>query len=87
MPDITIVIFVAVLAGLIGWVMAWVLGASDAIGFKKIAEDLWQLLDDIDTASDVAKENHVYYRSLVRRIHMKRFEYAESNGKTITWKK
>ena len=87
MTDITIVIFVAVLAGLIGWVMAWVFGASNAIGFQRIAEDLWQLLDDIDTASDVAKANDVQYRSLVRRIHMKRFEYAESNGKTITWKK
>ena len=87
MTDITIVIFVAIVSGFITWVLAWVLGASDALGFKKIAEDLWQLLDDIDTASDVAKANDVQYRSLVQRIHMKRFEYADSNGKSITWKK
>ena len=87
MIDLVIVIFVAITAGLAGWLLAWVLGASDAIGFKKIAEDLWQLLDDIDTASDVAKANDVQYRSLVRQIHMKRFEYADSDGQTISWRK
>ena len=34
---------------------------------------LWRLLDDIDTASDMAKENNEMYRALVEMTHRKRF--------------
>lgn len=35
---------------------------------------LWLLLDDIDTADDIAKENHAFYRSLCRKTHKARWE-------------
>ena len=35
---------------------------------------LWMLLDDIDTASDMAKSDNVAYREAVERIQRKRFD-------------
>lgn len=34
---------------------------------------LWSLLDDIDTASDLAKDNNEMYRGLVEMTHKKRW--------------
>ena len=50
-------------------------------------EVLWDLLDDIDTASDAAKGNDALYRRMVERLQKKRAEVGESlDGHTITWK-
>lgn len=35
--------------------------------YKEIAKYLYQLLDDIDTADDLAKDNEKMYRNLVRK--------------------
>ena len=35
---------------------------------------LWMLLDDVDTADDIAKADHEVYRSLCRKAHQKRWE-------------
>jgi 2-phospho-L-lactate guanylyltransferase (CobY/MobA/RfbA family) len=34
---------------------------------------LWMLLDDVDTADDIAKTDEVIYRSLCRQAHAKRW--------------
>ncbi len=49
-------------------------------------EFLWQLLDDIDTMSDVAKSNDAQYRRQVERLQARRCEVGESrDGQTVTW--
>lgn len=40
---------------------------------KKIIEYLWQIIDDIDTASDIAKSNNVAYRNMVEKLQKKRW--------------
>ena len=35
---------------------------------------LWMLLDDIDTADDIAKADDAIYRSLCRQAHKKRWD-------------
>jgi hypothetical protein len=54
--------------------------------YKKIAEELFKLLDNIDTASDMAKDNDKLYRALVAKEHKKRFNYASTDGFKIQWK-
>jgi hypothetical protein len=44
---------------------------------------LWGLLDDVDTAGDMAKRNDKAYRSIVEGIHLKRQQVAESDGYEI----
>ena len=41
---------------------------------KKTIEYLWDLLDDIDTVSDIAKEDDKLYRRLVESHQRKRFD-------------
>lgn len=53
---------------------------------EEIAQFLFQLLDDIDTADDMAKADNAGYRKLVRKIQRRRFEVAETDGYTVTWK-
>lgn len=55
--------------------------------YKKIAEKLWQSLDNIDTASDIAKNDDKMYRLLVEKEQKKRFKYADSDGHKLTWRK
>ena len=50
------------------------------------AEPLWDLLDDIDTASDVAKADNAAYRRMVEKVQRERFKYADSDGYSLTWK-
>jgi len=38
---------------------------------------LFQLLDDIDTASDMFREDHEGFRRFVRKMHEKRFEIVD----------
>ena len=44
---------------------------------------LFGLLDDIDTASDIAKENDKTYREIVERLHRRRFEVASTDGYSV----
>lgn len=50
------------------------------------ADFLFALLDDIDTASDLAKADDKAYRSLVERIQYRRFEVAATDGYTVRFK-
>ena len=51
--------------------------------YKSIALYLFGLLDDIDTASDLAKADDKLYRNLVDRTHKKRFNVAETDGYSV----
>ncbi|MCH9621784.1 MAG: hypothetical protein S4CHLAM20_12110 [Chlamydiia bacterium] len=48
--------------------------------FEAAAILLFKLLDDIDTADDIAKGNDEMFRNLVRRSHKRRFEVAWTDG-------
>ena len=54
--------------------------------FEWIATQLWDLLDDIDTISDMVKGDDKAYRKGVERIQRERFKYADSNGYVLAWK-
>ena len=45
-----------------------------------ISKDLFEMLDNIDTASDIAKGDDKLYRSLISQEHTKRFKYANPDG-------
>jgi hypothetical protein len=47
------------------------------------AHSLWGLLDDIDTANDMAKGSDGLFRKLVNDIHPKRFQAFESDGYSL----
>lgn len=49
------------------------------------ATAFWDLLDAIDTVSDMAKGDDAGYRRAVERLHRRRFEYATTDGYTLTW--
>jgi len=53
--------------------------------FKETAEFLFFLLDDVDTADDLAKDNDNLFRNLVRKAHSRRFEVASTDGYSISW--
>lgn len=54
---------------------------------EAIAKYLYQLLDDIDTAGDIAKENDKAYRAIVERIQSKKSKVVEScDGYTVVFK-
>lgn len=54
--------------------------------YKAAAEALWQLLDDIDTADDQARDDDARYRVTARTIAKRRSEHAVSfNGQTLVW--
>jgi hypothetical protein len=40
---------------------------------------LWMLLDDVDTADDIAKSDYFIYRSLCRQAHAKRWDVLNEN--------
>jgi len=40
---------------------------------KEIIEYLWQIIDNIDTVSDMAKSNDVAYRNMVEKLQKKRW--------------
>ena len=44
----------------------------------EVAQYLYGLLDDIDTASDMAKSNDVAYRNIVEKLQSKKGEVVES---------
>lgn len=50
---------------------------------KADVEFLWGLLDDIDTASDIAKNNDRWYRNRVEAIQKKRHQRVITDGHTL----
>ena len=56
---------------------------EENVRLHEIAMFLFDILDDIDTASDVAKDNHNWYRLRVEHLHCKRFEVMETDGYTV----
>lgn len=52
---------------------------------QAVADFLFSLLDDIDTASDMAKSDDQAYRAMVHRLHRRRFEVATTDGYTVTF--
>ena len=58
------------------------------MNYEAIAKELWQLLDDIDTASDIFKPTDIdsykaFYKYVMRKSE-ERHEYFESNGYDLT---
>ncbi len=64
-------------------VMAQALGPS--LPIEEIAQRLFALLDDCDTADDLAKGSNALYRHFVRRAHRARFKFATTDGYTVTF--
>lgn len=56
---------------------------KETVRLHEIAMFLFDILDDIDTASDEAKNNHEWYRKRVEHLHRKRFEVMETDGYTV----
>jgi hypothetical protein len=56
---------------------------TDADRLRADVEFLWQLLDDIDTATDMAKDNDKWYRALVEMIQGKRHQRVTSDGYSL----
>lgn len=55
---------------------------------RKIIEYLWQIIDDIDTASDLAKGNDVAYRKMVDKLQKKRWKTGiTTNGYKLDFTK
>jgi hypothetical protein len=67
----------------------WVVGTdhpsveSTVKAWNAIALFLWDLLDNIDTASDMAKGDDKAYREAVERIQRRRFEVGTTDGQTV----
>jgi hypothetical protein len=53
---------------------------QSAEAWKTRAEKLWQIIDDIDTYSDMAKSDDKLFRGLVERKQKERFEILTSDG-------
>jgi len=53
---------------------------------REIAEFLFQRLDDIDTLYDACKGNKEAFYAQVARIHPRRFEVADTDGYSLTFK-
>ncbi len=56
---------------------------TDADRLRADVEFLWQLLDDIDTAGDMAKDNDKWYRARVEMIQGKRHQRITSDGYSL----
>ena len=53
---------------------------------KRLRDDvdfLWSLLDDIDTASDIAKADDKLYRAMVEAMQNRRHERVTSDGYSL----
>jgi hypothetical protein len=60
-------------------------GAQTMADHEKAAQFLWGLLDDIDTAGDIAKSDDKTYRDIVERLQRRRFEVGSTDGHTVTF--
>ncbi len=52
---------------------------------QEVAEALWDLLDDIDTADDAFRDDDAGFRNYARKAVKERFKHAASDGYTLTW--
>ena len=50
------------------------------MNYKRAAIQLWQIIDDIDTYSDLAKDNDVLYRKLVNKKQGERHAILVTDG-------
>ena len=50
---------------------------------RQAAIKLWEIIDDIDTTDDMARENNEWYRKRVQHSQKQRFEIFESDGHTL----
>lgn len=57
------------------------------LDYKLISNFLYQIIDNIDTLDDVAKDNHKVYRELVRGQIERAHEIATSDGYEIVFHK
>ena len=55
-------------------------GVTDVIALRQMADRLWSLLDDIDTADDIAKADDAAYRKMVRNRAQARVAVLEGDG-------
>jgi len=53
---------------------------------EDIALELFNLLDNIDTLSDVCRDDDKFYRRLVMREVKKRFDFAVTDGYKVAFK-
>lgn len=58
---------------------------GEPLPIEEIALQLFRLLDDCDTADDIAKDNDKLFRNLVRNAHQARFKYASTDGYSVTF--
>lgn len=60
---------------------------AGAVNFEAVARWLYDLINDIDTASDYAKGNDVKYRETVERLQQLRHEVGRSvDGYIVTFR-
>jgi outer membrane murein-binding lipoprotein Lpp len=60
--------------------------ARDAERYMPVAAFLWDLLDEIDTAGDMAKGDDKLYRAIVERTQRRRFEVGSTDGYSLNLK-
>lgn len=53
---------------------------KDPDKLRDMAAKLWKMLDDIDTASDIAKSNDGFYRKMVEAVQKRRHQIITSDG-------
>lgn len=53
---------------------------TDSARLRDTVEFLWQLLDEIDTAGDIARDNDAAYRQYVERLQRRRHERVTTDG-------
>lgn len=53
---------------------------KDPDKLRDMAVKLWKMLDDIDTASDIAKSNDGFYRRMVEAVQKRRHQIITSDG-------
>jgi hypothetical protein len=56
---------------------------GEAMPIEDIAQFLFALLDDIDTAEDIAKGDDDFFRRLARNAALKRFKVAMTDGYNV----
>ncbi len=57
---------------------------NDVEFLRETVELLWNLLDDIDTASDMAKDNNTWYRSRVEYLqHLRWGAGIDTDGQDL----
>lgn len=57
------------------------------VDYKRAAEALWKLLDDISTLDDACRGNETVFARLALQVVEQRHEWAKSyDGQTLVWK-